>query len=212
MVAVSVETRRVPRFAARCPAEVAFGAGRWTGLTEDLGAGGCRIVARLALRPGEPVALKLNYGGVGFPLDVVGTVAWTSARPPWHTGVAFARGQEDKARRFVRAVLSTAPALGEDREAAGFRRTTPSVPPAARLRPPQTLLAPRAARLRALILAARSQAHAGNREEALRGLHAALELSPGDPEALAELELLEARRAKPETERKVEEAQPAKKG
>jgi hypothetical protein len=82
------------------------------GLTEDLGAGGCRIVARLALRPGEPVSLRLRYSGVAFALDVVGTVAWTAPRPPWRTGVAFARGQEDMARRFVRAVLSASPDLG----------------------------------------------------------------------------------------------------
>ncbi len=109
-----MQTRRAQRVMARCPAEVVFGAGRWMGLTEDLGAGGCRIVSRLALRPGEPVSLKLRFGGVGFELDVVGTVAWTAPRPPWRTGVAFARGQEDKARRFVRAVLAAAPELAAE--------------------------------------------------------------------------------------------------
>ncbi len=188
MAAVSVQTRRAPRVAAKCPAEVAFGAGRWVGLTEDLGAGGCRIVARLALRPGEPVSLKLRYGGVGFVLDVVGTVAWTAPRPPWRTGVAFARGQEEKARRFVRAVLTAAPELGIDSEAGGIR--TP--PPLARgvPRAPTTLLAPRAAHVRALILSARSQAAAGNPEEAIHALRTALELAPGHEEALAELRKL----------------------
>jgi hypothetical protein len=190
MAAVSVETRRAPRLPANCPAEVAFGAGRWVGLTEDLGAGGCRIVARLALRPGEPLSLRLRYGGVAFALDVVGTVAWTAPRPPWRTGVAFARGQEDKARRFVRAVLSRSPELGAARIEGGFRSG-----PAGGNRPhpqhlPQTLLAPRAARLRALMVAARSQVAAGNPEEAIRNFHAALDLAPGHPEALAALETL----------------------
>jgi len=190
MAVAPLETRRAQRLAARCPAEVVFGAGRWVGLTEDLGAGGCRIVARLALRPGEPVTLKLRYGGVGFALDVVGTVAWTAPRPPWRTGVAFARGQEDKARRFVRAVLEAAPELTPD-GAAGIRNPTPVPRAAPRNTPlPQTLLQPRAAHLRALVLAARSQASAGNVEEAVRNLRAALELAPGDEEVLAELKRL----------------------
>ncbi len=111
MAAVSMQTRRAPRVPARCPAEVRFGAGRWTGLTEDLGAGGCRIVARLALRPGEAIALRLRFGGVREELDVVGTVAWTTPRPPWLTGVVFARGQENKAMRFLKAVVAAAPEL-----------------------------------------------------------------------------------------------------
>jgi hypothetical protein len=189
MAAIPVDTRRAPRMAARCPAEVAFGAGRWVGLTDDLCAGGCRIVSRLALRPGEPVSLRLRYGGVDFTLDVVGTVAWSSQRPPWKTGVAFARGQEALTRRFVRAVAAAAPELAGLPGGAGFRTDPRPVPPAAQ-RPPPTLLPPRAARLRALLLAARSQAAAGNRDAALRDLRSALELAPGHPEVLAELKAL----------------------
>ena len=55
---------------------------------------------------------------------------------------------------------------------------------------PQTLLAPRAGHLRALIISARSQAASGNPEQAIRSLQAALELAPGDPEVLAELRAL----------------------
>ncbi len=129
MAAMHVQTRRAQRVEARCPAEVIFGAGRWHDLTEDLGSGGCRIVSRLPLRPGEPVSLTLRYGGVGFALDVVGTVAWTAPRPPWRTGVAFARGQEEKARRFVRAVLAVAPELAVDRPDGAFRRASPGKKP-----------------------------------------------------------------------------------
>jgi tetratricopeptide (TPR) repeat protein len=184
VAAVHMQTRRAQRVLAKCPTEVAFGAGRWVGLTEDLGAGGCRIVSRLALRPGELVELKLRYGGVGFELDVVGTVAWTAPRPPWRTGVAFARGQEEKARRFVRAVLQAAPELAPEKPEGGFRR--PSFLSASR-RPAATLLQPRAAHVRALLLAARSQSAAGNPEEAIRSLRAALELAPDNEEVLAEL-------------------------
>lgn len=189
MAAVYAQTRRAQRVLARCPAEVAFGAGRWAGLTEDLGAGGCRIVSKLALRPGEPVTLKLRFGGVRFALDVVGTVAWTAPRPPWRTGVAFARGQEEKARRFVRAVLQAAPGLAPARaEGGGFRRPSLRFLRPRRLAP--TLLQPRAAHVQALLVSARSQSAAGHPEEAVRCLRAALELAPDHDEVRAELRAL----------------------
>jgi hypothetical protein len=190
MAAVSMQTRRAQRLAARCPAEVAFGAGRWTGLTEDLGAGGCRIVARLALRPGEPISLKLRFGGVRDALDVVGTVAWTAPKPPWRTGVAFARGQEEKAKRFVKAVMAAAPELVVDAEREGGLRMPRPPPRPAPQHLPATLLRPRAAHLQALLLSARTLAAAGDAEEAIRSLRAALEVAPGNAEALAQLRAL----------------------
>ena len=102
---------RAPRLAARCPAVVSFGAGRWEGETEDLGTSGCRIVAHFALRRGEVVSLLLRFPAVPFELKVTGTVAWGSTTPPYRTGVAFAKGQEGDARRFVRAVQATHPAI-----------------------------------------------------------------------------------------------------
>jgi hypothetical protein len=192
VASVPIETRRATRLAARCPAEISFGAGRWAGLTEDLAEGGCRIVARLALRPGEPVSLTLRFLGVPFALDVVGSVAWTAPKPPWYAGVAFARGQERKARRFVRAVLDAAPALGAGLVEPGFRSAQPRRPPPAQPRP-VGLVAPRAAHVRTLVLAARSQAAAGQVELAVKTLRSALELSPEDPEALSAIKALEDR-------------------
>jgi hypothetical protein len=191
MAAVPTETRRAPRLAARCPAEIAFGAGRWSGVTEDLADGGCRIVARLALRPGEPISLTLRFSGVPFALGVVGSVAWTAPKPPWRAGIAFARGQERAARRFVRAVLAAEPALG-----AVPARPILSPPTTPRVRPtgparPVGLVAPRAAHVRTLVLAARSQAAAGQVELAARTLRTALELAPEDVDALETLRAME---------------------
>ena len=92
MAAVPTETRRAPRLAACCPAEIAFGAGRWSGVTEDLADG---------------------------------------------------------------------------------------------------LVAPRAAHVRTLVLAARSQAAAGQVELAARTLRTALELAPEDVDALETLRAME---------------------
>jgi tetratricopeptide (TPR) repeat protein len=192
MAAAFNQTRRAPRVPARCPAEVKFGAGRWNGLTEDLGAGGCRIVARIALRPGELVSLKLSYTGVREALDVVGTVAWTASRPPWRAGVAFARGQESKAKRFVKAVLAAAPELtAPPTPNGGFRLPdTRPAPAPAPTPPPRALLGPPAARLEALLLAARSLAAVGSQAEAVRSLREALELDPGNVRALSLLRVL----------------------
>ncbi|HYD39383.1 MAG TPA: PilZ domain-containing protein [Anaeromyxobacter sp.] len=218
MAAVPQQTRRAPRVPARCSTEVRFGAGRWTGLTEDLGPGGCRIVARIALRPGEPVSLKLRFGGVRQALEIVGTVAWTAAKAPWTTGVAFARGQEEKARRFVKAVLASAPELAAAQDAeGGYRsgrpapvarpepaaRPAPAGPPGAEARPapaagalvapPEPPLAAPNPRVAALLLSARALAAAGSREEAIRSLREALELDPGNFRAVALLTVLGAR-------------------
>jgi hypothetical protein len=213
MAAVPQQTRRAPRVPARCSTEVRFGAGCWTGLTEDLGTGGCRIVARIALRPGEPVSLKLRFGGVRQALEIVGTVAWTAAKAPWTTGVAFARGQEEKARRFVKAVLASAPELAAAQDVeGGYRaarpasaapvpvpRPAPEVPPepaahatpaSATLAPPGAPLVPPSPRVAALLLSARALAAAGSRDEAIRILREALELDPGNFRAVALLTVL----------------------
>lgn len=218
MAAVPQQTRRAPRVPARCPTEVRFGAGRWTGLTEDLGPGGCRIVARIALRPGETVSLKLRFGGVRDALEIVGTVAWTAAKAPWTTGVAFARGQEEKARRFVKAVLASAPELASAQVVEGGYRAArplpveppaPVAPPrpapaaqpsiaaqlaaepgAARVAQPDPPLQRPSPRLEALLLSARALAATGSRDEAIRSLREALELDPGNFRALALLGVL----------------------
>jgi len=187
MATVPVETRRAQRVVARCSATVAFGGGRWEGETEDLGAGGCRFLSRLALRPGEPVSLRLSHQGVPFELEVVGTVAWTARRPPWRTGVAFVRGQEEAARRFLRAVVATAPRPASS-GGPGFR----SLPAPLERRQPtgSAELALRAGRVRALIAAALAEATAGRAARAIQWLRAALQLAPGDPEITAALEAL----------------------
>ena len=190
MAAVPTETRRAPRLAARCATEVRFGAGLWTGSTEDLGAGGCRIVARFALRPGEPLSLKLRFGGVREALDIVGTVAWTAPRPPWTTGVAFVRGQEEKARRFVRAVLAAAPALAQAPDPDGGFRAPP--PPAPVGPAPVPVLPQDPGRFEALLLSARALAAVGSRAEALRAVREALVLEPGNGRAASLLRALQA--------------------
>lgn len=200
---------RAPRLSARCPAVVAFGAGRWNGETEDLASSGCRIVAHLALRCGEVLSLVLRFPGVPFELKVTGTVAWAAKAPPYRTGVAFAKGQEDDARRFVRAVLSAdrsvrpAPTRGAPR-APGEDAPAEVEAPAQRTRPtlwradapgrtgPSAKDGARWARARppqaqTLLDLARTETAAGDFQAAMEWLRAALQLAPGDPEISAEL-------------------------
>jgi hypothetical protein len=107
----AVDPRRRPRVPARLAATVAFGAGRWELETEDVSEGGFQFVSRLPLRRGEAIRVQLRSRHVPFALDASGTVAWTSATPPFRTGVAFATGEERRRERFVKALLAAEPAL-----------------------------------------------------------------------------------------------------
>lgn len=202
---------RAPRLTARCPAVVSFGAGRWEGETEDLATSGCRIVAHFPLRRGEVVSLVLRFPAVPFELKVTGTVAWASKAPPYRTGVAFVKGQEDDAKRFVRAVRAADPAVVP---AASGGAPQPGEPapvapeePGHRARPRPTLwradapgprTGPSAAdgarwararppQAQTLLDLARTETAAGNVQSAMEWLRAALQLAPGDAEIAAEL-------------------------
>jgi len=194
------DTRRARRLAARCGLTVVFGAGRWEGETEDLGPLGCRIVSLMPLRRGEAIRLRLRFPGVRFPLDVAGTVAWAATVPPYHTGVAFARGQEADVQRFVAAVLAARPGLARA-SADGvpiqrsIRRRRPRRPgPAApRAAPPPAAepgLPGRTPQAQKLLDVAHVERAGGRIASAVQWLKAALRLAPSDGEIAGELDAL----------------------
>lgn len=178
-----LDTRRALRLAAHCTVRVGFGAGAWQAETEDVGATGCRFVAKLPLRRGEAVRLRLQFEGVPFALEVAGSVAWCARKAPWRTGVAFARGQEQVVERFVRAVAVAAPALALQAVAARRPARAPVVP--------DRTVAERRAQARALLEVARADRAVGRNAEAREWLKAALKLTPDDAEIAQELGGLE---------------------
>ncbi len=110
-----VNPRRSPRVPARCRVSVAYRDGGWETETEDLGPGGCQILAPQLVTSGARVRLSIASAAVGEPLSLDGVVAWTSAAAPFRLGIAFApRGGADPVRwfdRLVRADASMAAAL-----------------------------------------------------------------------------------------------------
>lgn len=183
------ESRRTLRVAARCAASIRFGAGAWETETEDLGPGGCRFVARIHLRRGEPVQVVLAHRAVPFEVRLGATVAWAAGAPPYRTGVAFARGQEGEAGRFVSALRTGVPALSRAAAAAGRRARADG---RERRTPPPLPHLVRADRARALVSVARAERLAGRAAAAAGWLRAALQLVPGDPALIAELHEVEA--------------------
>ncbi len=72
------DPRRSMRAQATCHAEVATVAGRFTAVTEDVSAEGCRLLTPRPLAPGEHVQLALGHAGLSRPLTVAGHVAWVA--------------------------------------------------------------------------------------------------------------------------------------
>jgi hypothetical protein len=119
------DARQEQRLAVRAPAELRFGAGRWTVIVEDFGERGCQVVSPFPLRRGEAVFLSVTLPGEAQPLACGATVAWAAAVAPYRTGVVFTRPGAAARGRLRRALLFRDPALG---------RAAPSLRPSTRLR------------------------------------------------------------------------------
>jgi hypothetical protein len=105
-----LDAREAQRLLVCAPAVLAFRAGRWEVVTEDLAAGGCGFFSPFPLRRGEAVFLTIQLPGAP-ELVSNATVAWAAATPPYRTGVVFPRsGSQERARR-VRAMVVADPAL-----------------------------------------------------------------------------------------------------
>jgi hypothetical protein len=181
------DLRRATRLAARCAATVAVSAARWQTETEDLSAGGCRVTSKLPLRRGDRVALALRFRGVPFPLEISGTVAWASGAPPYRSGIAFARGRETDASRFVKAVMGAAPALSRALAAAPAS-SAPRPPAHASPAEDPAYPRPRPAQAQALLVVARAERASGRTQAAAAWLRAAVKLAPDDAELARELD------------------------
>jgi len=105
--------RKAPRARLRCRVRASSGSARFEAVTEDLGPIGCQLVAPCQLAPGSPVALVVHADGLTTPLEVVGVVAWSSAREPWRFGVAFEDEEHPAAAAFFAALAAAHPGLSD---------------------------------------------------------------------------------------------------
>jgi hypothetical protein len=103
------DARHDLRLPVRASAVLAFGAGRFEVIAEDLAAGGCGFVSPLPLRRGEAVHLTIRLPG--GPLSAHATVAWARPGLPHRAGVTFARSGAPERARTIRALLTTLPTL-----------------------------------------------------------------------------------------------------
>jgi len=100
------DPRRSMRAQATCHAEVATSAGRFTAVTEDVSAQGCRLVTPRPLRPGERVQLALAHAGLSRRLTAAGDVAWTAVTGGrCHAGISFEPASHADAARWFSELL-----------------------------------------------------------------------------------------------------------
>lgn len=104
--------RRAPRAPVRCEARVALRqGGYWAGPTSDYGPKGCQVSAPLRLEPGSRLFLELVNERVPGPFQLSGSVAWSSTKPPWRSGIAFDEGSVAIAGRFFERLAAAYPGL-----------------------------------------------------------------------------------------------------
>ncbi len=124
--------RRSQRVPARCRVEVLHGTGSWRSVTEDIGPGGCQIVATGPIQAGARIALKVTAADVPETLQVAGRVAWANVAQA-RAGVSFSAGP--RVATWFGLLLRAQPRLAErpnvvpDRLAADTR-LYPGEPPA----------------------------------------------------------------------------------
>jgi hypothetical protein len=99
--------RRAPRGAARCKARVVLQGGvSFASHADNLGAGGCQLVAPRRCAAGDELSLEIVNARLRGNLSVRGRVVWATPRPPYRIGIAFVEGlpaADDFFRRLAQA-------------------------------------------------------------------------------------------------------------
>jgi hypothetical protein len=105
-------SRRGPRAAIRCDVELRHRLVVWSGETEDVGPGGCRIVSPRSVDRGRTVKLAIRCAALPRTLLVFGRVVWVRGRstpgvgPRTCLGLAFEGGADAAAEWFERLVAA----------------------------------------------------------------------------------------------------------
>lgn len=99
------DPRKYVRYDLRFGVELSAGGSLQTCEGEDIGAGGCRLVAMFPLQVGQAVRVRLRSERTTFEVSGQATVAWTSRVPPYRTGVQFSEPLVADAVRFIHAIF-----------------------------------------------------------------------------------------------------------
>jgi len=103
--------RRDLRLQLRLEAELSAARGGYLGYTEDVGAGGCRLLGPLRLATGSRLSLHLIGNETTAALSVGARVVWRWDDPAWRHGLAFAADASSRAGSWFDEVVRTHPGL-----------------------------------------------------------------------------------------------------
>ena len=102
------DQRRYVRFKTPVTVELSGAGGFQTCLTDDLGAGGCRVTVVMPLQTGTAVRVRLRSDRGGQEASGTATVAWSSRNPPYQVGLAFSTLLVEGMVPFLRALIGPA--------------------------------------------------------------------------------------------------------
>lgn len=110
----TTERRRYVRHETRVTVELTVHGQRHRCETEDLGAGGCRVVLPFEVKKGEPVDVRLAAAGTAAVADGRATVAWASHGTPCRAGLCFGDAVAEQVITVIRALLGAVPIEREE--------------------------------------------------------------------------------------------------
>ncbi len=104
----NINSRRFPRVPHEAGATIDHRSERRSGVTRDVGPGGCLVLADEPLARGAVVRIVLSSDAVPEPLSASGRVAWANDRL---TGIEFTASTGAEASRWFDRLLAHAPEL-----------------------------------------------------------------------------------------------------
>lgn len=105
------DPRKYRRYKVQIPLELAVGGRVEVTDTEDIGQGGCKLVALFPLRRGELVRVRLRSPHYPSEPSGAATVAWATRDPPYRAGLQFSQALNEQMPAFLRALLGSVPLL-----------------------------------------------------------------------------------------------------
>jgi len=113
MIEFISSARRDLRLPIRIEAQLAVARAGHLGLTEDVGARGCRLLAPLRLLTGTRLKLLLRPAGDAPSLSIDARVVWRRDEPRWRHGLAFIEDGFHRSERWFDQVVQCRPELLE---------------------------------------------------------------------------------------------------
>jgi hypothetical protein len=123
MVEEILNPRRAPRVAFRCDVEIRHRLAVWSGETDDIGPGGCRVVTPRVLDPGRAVKLAIRSDALPRTLLASGRVVWMRSNAPARLGIAF---DGSAAAEWFEALVRIRPGLARAVRNAPYRLARPT--------------------------------------------------------------------------------------